>query len=74
MKLNSITTTILFLVLYLLAIYGLIVFIRKIFSGKDKQWFSENYRYEACVCGPRQKNRDGIWVSTCTGDCHYEDD
>ncbi len=47
MKFDS--RSILMLVCYLLAIYGLIVLIRKIMSSdKDKKWFSENYRYEGC--------------------------
>ncbi len=67
--------SILAILCYILALYGLIVLIRKIMSDdKDKKWFSENYRYEACVCGPRQKNRDGNWVSTCTGDCSTWDE
>ncbi len=38
------------LVCYLLAIYGLIVLIRKIMSSdKDKKWFSENYRRGTCT-------------------------
>ncbi len=38
------TRSILMLICYLLAIYGLIVLISKLISSdKDKKWFSENY-------------------------------
>jgi hypothetical protein len=44
MKFDS--KSILMLVCYLLALYGLIVLIRKIMSDdKDKKWFSEQYQY-----------------------------
>ena len=40
--LKSISTAL----LCIFALYGLIIFIRKLMSSeKDKKWFSENYRY-----------------------------
>ena len=55
----------------ILALYGLIVLIRKMMStDKDKKWFSENeqYRYTPCVCDVPIWNGNR-YVKGCTGDC-----
>jgi hypothetical protein len=66
MKMN--VNSIVLALCYILALYGLIVLIRKIMSDdKDKKWFSEQYRYTPCVCGGQW---DGSrYVQGCTGDC-----
>ena len=64
MKMN--VNSIILVLCYILALYGLIVLIRKIMSDdKEKKWFSEQYR--SCVCGPRWNG--SRLVQECTGNC-----
>ena len=69
--------SILAILCYILAIYGLIVLIRKIMSDdKDKKWFSENYRYGECKCEMKCNTKEygDRCINVCTGNCSTWDD